>query len=140
MLVTAEAGPSPSHLPSSRHHPWGQFPETGYGPPNQLGTVSGPSGAGKSGVPQVAVVCVAGCRPPIQCEGFLCSVVFLTPKGGGVPGGNQGSYRGWPGSFSSVCWPLQGSWSMGEQQPTQGPASGIHGAWAPMSLVCALQS
>lgn len=24
--------------------------------------------------------------------------------------------------------------------PTQGPASGAHGAWAPMSLVCALQS
>lgn len=24
--------------------------------------------------------------------------------------------------------------------PTQGPASGAHGAWAPMSLVCVLQS
>lgn len=56
VLVTAEASPSPLHLPSSRHYPWGQFPETGYGPPNQLGTVSGPRGAGKSGDPQVAGV------------------------------------------------------------------------------------
>lgn len=102
MLVTAEASPSPSHLPSSRHYPWGQFPETGYGPPNQLGTVSGSRGAGKSGNPQVAGVSGV-CRPPIQCEGFLCSVVFLTPKGGRVPGENQGSYRGLPSSCSSVC-------------------------------------
>lgn len=100
MLVTAEAGPSPSHLPSSRHHPWGQFPETGCGPPNQLGTVLGPSGAGKLRDPQVAGVWGV---PPIQCEGFLCSVVFLTPKGGGVPWRNQGSSGGLPGSYSSVC-------------------------------------
>lgn len=64
MLVTAEAGPSPSHLPSSRHYPWGQFPETGYGPPNQLDTVSGPSGAGKSGDPQVAGVWGGTGSPP----------------------------------------------------------------------------
>lgn len=64
MLVTAEAGPSPSHLPFSRHYPWGQFPETGYGPPNQLGTVSGPSGAGKLGDPQVAGVWGVQVPPP----------------------------------------------------------------------------
>lgn len=82
-----------------------------------------------------------GCRPPIQCEGFLCSVVFLTPKGGGVPGGNQGSYRGSPGSRSSVCCGSSGQLARGgAAQFTHGPASGIHGAWAPMSLVCALQS
>lgn len=101
MLVTAKAGPSPLHLPSSLHHPWGQFPESGSGPPNQLGTVLGPSGAGKSG--DLHVAGVEGCRPPIQCEGFLCSVVFLTPRGGGVPGRNQGSYRGMTGFYSSVC-------------------------------------
>lgn len=66
VLVTAEAGPSPLHFlhfPSFLHHPWGQFPETGSGPPNQLGTVLGPSGAGKSGDPQVAGVW-GGVGPP----------------------------------------------------------------------------
>ena len=38
-----------------------EFPETGSGPPNQLGTVWGPSGAGKLGDPQVAGV---GVQPP----------------------------------------------------------------------------
>lgn len=56
VLVTAEAGPSPLHFPSFLHHPWGQFPETGSGPPNHLGTVLGPNGAGKLGDPQVAGV------------------------------------------------------------------------------------
>lgn len=138
MLATAEAGPSPLHLPSSLHHSWGQFPETGSGPPNQLGTVSGPSGAGKSRGPTGRKL---GVQPPIQCDGFLCSVVFLTPGGGRSPWGNQGSYRCLPGSCSSVCC---GSSEAGGAEewpgPTQGPASGAHGAWAPMSLVCALQS
>lgn len=53
VLVTAEAGPSPWPFPSFLCHPWGQFPETGSGPPNQLGTVLGPNGAGKLGDPQV---------------------------------------------------------------------------------------
>lgn len=61
VLVTAKAGPSPLHLPSSLHLQGGQFPETGSGPPNQLGTVWGPSGAGKLGDPQVAGV---GVQPP----------------------------------------------------------------------------
>lgn len=101
VLVTAEAGPSPSHLPSSLRSSWGQFPETGYGPPNQLGTVSAPEGQVSQGIHRLQVY--GGCRPPIQCEGFLCSVVFLTPEGGGVPGGSPGSASGWPGSGSSVC-------------------------------------
>lgn len=79
--------------------------------------------------------------PPIQCEGFLCSVVFLTPKGGGVPGGNQGSYRGFPAPVPVYAVaPLGQLERGGAAQPTQGPASGIHGAWALVSLVCALQS
>lgn len=85
--MTAEAGPSPSHLPSSLRHPWGQFPETGYGPPNQLGTVSAPVGQVSQGTHRLQVC--GGCRPPIQCEGFLCSVVFLTPEGGGSLGEAQ---------------------------------------------------
>lgn len=113
VLVTAEASPSPLHLPSSLHHPWGQFPETGSGPPNQLGTVSGPSGAGKSGDPQVAGVW--GVQAPIQCEGFLCSVVFLIPKEGGLWGKPRQLQRCARLLFQCMLWLLQGSGSVGEQ-------------------------
>lgn len=138
VLVAAEAGPSPWPLPSSLRHPWGRFPETGSGPPNQLGTVSAPAGQVRRGTHRWQVC--RGCRPPIQCEGFLCSVVFLNPPRGQVPGGSRGSGRGRPGSCSSVCGGSLGWRERGERPSTHGRASGIHGAWAPMSLVCALQS
>lgn len=129
MLVTAEAGPSPRHIPSFLHQPWGQFPETGSGPPNQLGTVLGPNGAGKSGDPQVSGVS-GDVGPPIQCEGFLCSVVFLTPRRGGVPGGNQGSYRGLPGSCSSVyCGSFRAAGAWGSS-----PAHSRPCLWRPRGL------
>lgn len=71
MLVTPEVGPSPLDLPSSLHRSWGQFPETGSGPLNQLGTVSGPSGAGKSG--DLQVVGMWGIAPPSSVKAF-CAV------------------------------------------------------------------
>lgn len=81
-----------------------------------------------------------GCRPPLQCEGFLCSVVFLTPKGGGSLGGAKAAAGLARLLFQCSLWLLGGRWSAGGGRPAHGPASGIHGAWAPMSLVCALQS
>ena len=119
----SKAGPAPLHLPR------GQFPETGPGPPNQLGTVSGPSGAGKSGDPPVAGVC-GGCRPPIQCEGFLCSVVFLTPRRGRGPWAKprQLERLAWL-LFQCMLRLLQGGGRAGEQPARSGPC-----LWCPRGL------
>lgn len=102
MLVTPEVGLFPLD-PTPCTTPGGQFPETGSGPPNQLGTVSGPSGAGKSGVLQfVGMWGVA----PIQCEGFLCSVVFLTPKGSGSLGETKAATEAFLAPLPVYAMPL----------------------------------
>lgn len=52
---------------------------------------------------------------PIQCEGFLCSVVFLTPKGSGSLGETKAATEA-PGSSSSVCYASSkaaGAWGCG---------------------------
>lgn len=102
MLVTAEAGPSlaPPLLPALPLR--GNSLRQAMVLPTSWVQCQAPMGQVSWGTHRLQVC--GGCRfPPIQCEGFLCSVVFLTPKGGGVPGGNQGRYRGWPSSCSSVC-------------------------------------
>lgn len=56
-----------------------------------------------------------GCRPPIQCEGFLCSVVFLTPKGGGSLGEAKAATEAGPAPVPVYAVAPRGQLERGEQ-------------------------
>lgn len=47
-----------------------------------------------------------GCRPPIQCEGFLCSVVFLTLSQRWGPWGPKVAAELAPPLFQCMLWLL----------------------------------
>lgn len=66
---------------------------------------------------------------PIQCEGFLCSVVFLTPKGSGSLGETKAATEAFLAPLPVYAMPPRRQLERGGVVwPTQGPASGAHGA------------
>jgi hypothetical protein len=88
--------------------------------------VSGPSGAVSQGSLQfVGMWGVA----PIQCEGFLCSVVFLTPKGSESLGETKAATEASWFLFQCMLCLLEGSRSVGCGLAHSGPCF-----WCPWGL------